>query len=221
MVSDQLNEAQRKWRWRIFIVTWRAYAGFYLCRKNLSVAMPLMAKEFSYSEADLANIVFGYNLLYAAGQFGCGVLADKFGSRLVVAMGLLVSVLSNVFMGFATSLGVWITLACLNGAGQSGGWPGLVKTMASWFRHQERGVVMSWWTTNYVTGGFVGTLLATAAATNVNFLPGLGWRRGFWIPATLLFVILLIFSALVKDRPSEAGLTPIVEAEGDLEAEEE
>src|SRR5215470_11536012 len=127
-----LTAEQRRWRWRIFIVTWLAYAGFYLCRKNLSVAMPLMAKEFNYSELELANIVFGYNLLYAAGQFGSGILADKFGSRLVVAMGLLVAVVSNVLMGFASTLSMLVVLACFNGAGQSGGWPGLVKTMAAW-----------------------------------------------------------------------------------------
>jgi sugar phosphate permease len=214
MVSDELNLSQRRWRWRIFVITWLAYAGFYFCRKNLSVTMPLMAGELKLSKLQLANVVFGYSLLYSGGQFVCGLLADRFGSRIVVAFGLLIAVISNVLMGFGTSLAMLVTLACLNGAGQSGGWPGLVKTMAAWFRHKERGVVMSWWTTNYVIGGFAGTLFATFVVTSEWLLPGLGWRRGFWMPAIILFVILIAFFLLVKDRPSDAGLPAIVEGDG-------
>jgi sugar phosphate permease len=214
MVSDQLDVSQRRWRLRIFVITWLAYAGFYFCRKNLSVAMPSMAAELHFSKMELANIVFGYSLLYSGGQFVCGLLADRFGSRIVVAVGLLVAVVSNVLMGFGTSLAMLTAMACLNGAGQSGGWPGLVKTMAAWFRHQERGVVMSWWTTNYVIGGFAGTLFATFAVTNLWLFPNLGWRRGFWFPAMILFVILVAFYLVVKNRPAEAGLPTIVEEEG-------
>ena len=212
-MSEQLDQSQRAWRWRIFAITWLAYAGFYLCRKNLSVMMPLIAARLDYSTMQLAHIVFGYSLLYALGQFGCGVLADKFGSRVVVTVGLLVAVLSNLMMGFAASLVVLVTLACLNGAGQSAGWPGLVKNMAAWFRHRERGVVMAWWTTNYVMGGFVGTIFATFVVTSSWLLPSLGWRRGFWIPALVLFLITIAFFVLVRNRPSDAGLPEIVETE--------
>ena len=68
-MCDQLQPSQRAWRLRIFALTWLAYAGFYLCRKNLSVAMPLMSAELHYSNLQLANIVFGYSLFYAFGQF--------------------------------------------------------------------------------------------------------------------------------------------------------
>ena len=209
----ELNPQQRAWRWRIFALTWMAYAGFYLCRKNLSVTMPLMSAQLNFSPMQLANIVFGYSLLYALGQFGFGVLADRVGSRLIVTLGLLVAVASNLMMGFAASLGVLVVLACLNGAGQSAGWPALVKNMAAWFRHGERGVVMAWWTTNYVIGGFVATLFATFVVTNEWLLPGLGWRRGFWIPAIVLLLLTILFAAMVRNRPAEAGVPEIVDAE--------
>ena len=118
--------------------------------------MPLMSAELHYSNMQLADVVFGYSLLYASGQFVFGVLADRFGSRLIVTFGLLVAVVSNLLLGLAPSLAMLVLFACLNGAGQSAGWPGLVKIMAAWFRPRERGIVMAWWTTNYVIGGFVG-----------------------------------------------------------------
>ena len=209
-MSTPLTREQRAWRWRIFAITWLAYAGFYLCRKNVSVTMPLLSAELGYSNLQLANIFFGYSLLYALGQFGTGVLADRFGSRLVVGLGLLVAVLSNLLMGMSSSLIVLTALACLNGAGQSAGWPGLVKTMASWFRHEERGVVMAWWTTNYVIGGFVATVFATFVVTSRWLVPSWGWHRGFWIPALALLAVTVAFLSLVRDHPSDAGLPEIV-----------
>jgi len=210
-VSDTLTRDQRAWRWRIFAVTWLAYAGFYLCRKNLSVTMPLLSAELGYSNLQLANIFFGYSLLYALGQFGFGVLADRYGSRLVVGLGLLVAVGANICMGFFSSLVILTALACANGAGQSAGWPGLVKIMASWFHHRERGVVMAWWTTNYVVGGFVATLFATFVVTSTWLVPNWGWHRGFWVPALALLGVTVIFCSLVRNHPSDAGLPEIAE----------
>jgi sugar phosphate permease len=191
---------------RIFGLTWIAYAGFYLCRKNLSVALPLLNHVSGLRSIDLANIVFGYSLLYAVGQFGCGLLSDRIGAKRVVGAGLLLVVGSNILMGAHASL-IWLLLfACLNGAGQSTGWSGLVKTMAIWFRSENRGIVMAWWSTNYVLGGFLATAFATWAVVQPWLLPELGWRRGFLFPALLLLAITVLFLIGAKDTPDVADL---------------
>lgn len=212
-MTTVLSPTQRAWRWRIFAITWLAYAGFYFCRKNLSVTMPLLQQDSGWSNKEIGSVFFGYSLLYASGQFLFGMLADRFGSRVVVTLGLLVAVGSNVLMGFAPSLTALILFACCNGAGQSGGWSGLVKIMAGWFRHAERGVVMAWWTTNYVVGGFVATIFATFVVTSQWLLPQLDWHRGFWIPAAVLLLITGLFFVFVRNHPREAGLPDIVPPE--------
>ena len=45
---------------------------------------------------------------------------------------------------------------------------------------------MAWWGTSYVLGGFLATVFATFAATQVFLLPSMGWRRGFLFPAIVL-----------------------------------
>jgi sugar phosphate permease len=191
---------------RIFGITWIAYAGFYLCRKNLSVVLPLLNHASGLRSIDLANIVFGYSLLYAVGQFGCGLLSDRIGAKRVVGAGLLLVVGSNILMGAHASM-IWLLLfACLNGLGQSSGWSGLVKTMAIWFRSENRGIVMAWWSTNYVLGGFLATAFATWAVVQPWLLPELGWRRGFLFPALLLLAIAVLFLIGAKDTPDGADL---------------
>jgi|GEM_PF-434607 len=161
-----LTKEYRFWRYRIFILSWLAYAGFYLCRKNFGIAMPLLNQALGYTKDDFALLLFLYGLFYALGQFYNGFLSDRFGPRVIVSIGLTLSILANIFMGFGAGLFVFGILLCLNGTGQSTGWSGTVKNMAPWFRRKERGVVMSWWATCYVIGGIAATALATYMVTH-------------------------------------------------------
>jgi sugar phosphate permease len=188
---------------RVFLITWMAYAGFYFCRKNLSVVLPALQGAAGLGSFKLANIVFGYTLLYVVGQFVFGLLSDRIGARVVVGAGLLLAACSNLFMAVHSTYLWLLVFACVNGAAQSTGWSGLVKMMAAWFQGANRGVVMAWWGTNYVLGGFAATVFATWAITQETIFPQLGWRRGFVFPALLLLAVAVLFLGWVEEAPAE------------------
>lgn len=191
---------------QVFAVTWMTYAGFYFCRKNLSIVLPALQGRSGLSTIGLANIVFGYTLLYVLGQFACGFLSDRIGPKRVVGAGLLLVVGCNLLLGAHTSFAWLLFFACLNGVGQSTGWSGLVKIMAIWFKSANRGIVMAWWGTNYVLGGFVATAFATWAVTQPYLLSQLGWRRGFLFPAFILLAVAVLFLSGIDDASAaEAG----------------
>lgn len=185
-------EAQRA---RVFGGTWLAYAGFYLCRKNFSVLMPYL-QDRGISKMRLADVLFGYSLCYAGGQFFAGLLADRFSPRRVVAAGMLLASLANFGMAVSPVYPVLLVLGMVNGLAQASGWPGLLKTMALWFGARERGVVMGWWTTNYVLGGFLATVFAAWTATGA-------WKNGFVLPAALLILVAAIFLAVTPERRAD------------------
>ena len=186
---------------QIFSITWITYAGFYLCRKNLSIVMPLLHGSAGLDSLALANIVFGYSLLYVIGQFVCGPLSDRFGAKRVVGAGLVLIIISNLMMSLHASLPWLLVFACINGVGQSTGWSGLVKIMALWFDRQDRGVIMAWWGTNYVFGGFIATAFAAWSVAQPWILVNLAWRRGFILPAVILLFITVVFLLGVQERP--------------------
>jgi len=219
-MSPWLSFSEKSWRWRIFAITWFAYAGFYLCRKNFSVVMPLLGEHPNFTKLDFANLIFLYSVMYAIGQPFFGMLSDRFGARLVVTGGILLAVASNIGMAFSTSTLMLAPLVIVNGIGQAAGWPGLVKIMANWFRRRERGTVMAWWTTNYVLGGFLATLFATYVATAVLPIPGQGWQRAFWAPAILLGLIGVAYVVVVRNQPSDAGLKPVEDDEAPVTAKQ-
>lgn len=191
---------------RVFTGTWLAYAGFYLCRKNFSVLMPLLSRDLHFSKDDLADLVFFYGLAYACGQFVSGTLADRLGAKRVVAAGMVLSAASTFAMAWSSSLLTFAVLQVLNGAAQSAGWPGLLKITASWFDPVRRGVLMAWWTTNYVVGGFIATILTTWCATG-PWSAVFEWKGGAAVPAMVLVVVAAIFLTLVSDSRSTASET--------------
>jgi sugar phosphate permease len=176
---------------RIFTVTWLAYFGFYLCRKNFSVLMPFLKMERGYTSEALAHVLFVYSLAYAGGQFLMGGIADRLGSRLVVTAGALFSAASSALTGTLAPL---VLLQGINGLAQSSGWPGLLKMTGTWFPASNRGVIMAWWGTHMVLGGAAAASLAAWATQG-------DWKRGAWVPALFLGVIAAVFGLLGADRP--------------------
>tara|TARA_R110002020_G_scaffold38860_6_gene116377 strand:+ start:8756 stop:10018 length:1263 start_codon:yes stop_codon:yes gene_type:complete len=212
-----LTVDQKYWRKRIFVLTWLAYAGFYFGRKNLSVTWSSMEQDLGLDNSDYASIIFVYSLIYTIGQFVNGYLSDTFGPRKVVTVGLLLAAIGNLFLGMTFSAGVIVFLIAVNGYGQSTGWSGLIKNMTPWFRRTERGIVMSWWSTCYVTGGFLATIFATYAAFDMEFLSELGWKRGFIFPSVILFVIAILYLLFTRNNPEDVGLPKIVENKYEFE----
>ena len=201
------------WRFRIFIAAWIVYAAYYFCRKNFSVVMPMMARTSHYTNFDLANAVFVFSLAYAAGQFIAGALGDRFGGRLVGSAGGFVSAACTAAMAMTSSYQAILLLQIGNGLGQGCGWSSCLKVMGAWFARKERGTAMAWWGTCYVLGGFLATVFATFAATQVVLLPAMGWRPGFLFPAVVLAAGALWFALRTRNSPPDVSLSAIAENE--------
>lgn len=162
--------------------------------------MPLMNQQLGFDNMALANLITLYSIMYMFGQFVSGYLNDRLGAKTIVGYGLAISVAANFLIGFFPSMFFFSGYMFLNGVGQSTGWSGLIRIMSNWYAKKERGVVMGWWTTCYVIGGFAAVLFATWWGTN-SILTSLGWRKVFWAPAILLLGITVLFWKKIRNKP--------------------
>ena len=181
--------------------------------------MPLLKEELGFTDFDLGRIIFGYSLTYMVGQFLNGVLSDRFGPRMIVSLGMVMIVASNVLMGFSGTPILFLVLGIVNGGAQSTGWSGTVKNMAPWYSRGERGVTMAWWSTCYVLGSFLATRFAAWSISEKAPFLELDWQRAFWMPPVVLTIILLLFAKFTRNFPADAGFQNL--DEGDLEEEYE
>lgn len=199
-------EQARLWRWQVTTVTVLlvGYAGYYLCRSNLSVAAPMMLAESSGLNLDRQSFGLISSLgvfAYAIGKLVTGVLGDLLGGRRMFLVGLFGAVLASVVFGLGSGISLFVAAWILNRFVQSGGWGGLVKVASAWFSPQVYGRIMAVLSLSFLFGDaagryFLGTLIAR----------GFGWRAVFFVAAAVLAVIGLFAVLLLRSRPRDRGL---------------
>ncbi|WEL57435.1 MFS transporter [Pseudomonas kermanshahensis] len=200
----------KRWRMQIFAITWLAYAAFYFTRKAFSVAKLGIAEDpsFMLDKAAMANLDAIYLAAYAVGQFTWGMLADRFGPRVVVLGGLLISAAAAVVMGSYATFPIFATCMLIQGLAQSTGWAGLCKNIGSFFPAAQRGRVLGLWSSCYAFGGLVASPFAGWWAYT---LVGT-WHAAFFSSAVVVALVAVLFFFLQRNRPEDVGL-PAVEPE--------
>lgn len=207
----------RYWQVRIFMVTWVAYAAFYLTRQALSgaklgiLADPIASQILSREMLGTMDAI--YLTVYAVGQFVWGGSADRWGVRVVVLTGLLVSAATALVMGLIPALILFLPLIAIQAAAQSTGWAALCKNVNAFYPLRTRGRMMGLWSTCFIFGGLIGTPFAGWLAYGLFD----SWRMAFVGSSLVLFVIAGVFYLAQRNTLSDVGLTAEVIEDGSEE----
>ena len=79
----------KHWQKKIFILCWTSYACAYLCRLNISVAIPVLEENRVLAKTALGMAGGLFFWFYAFGQLINGRLGDRFDGRKFIFLGLL------------------------------------------------------------------------------------------------------------------------------------
>ncbi|PVZ19610.1 MULTISPECIES: glycerol-3-phosphate transporter [unclassified Pseudomonas] len=211
--DDQIDPLYRRLRWQIFAGIFIGYAGYYLLRKNFSLAIPYLVEE-GYSRAELGVALSAVAIAYGLSKFLMGLVSDRSNPRYFLSAGLLMSAAVMFLFGFApwatSSVAVMFALLFINGWAQGMGWPPSGRTMVHWWSQKERGSVVSVWNVAHnVGGGLIGPL----------FLLGLAWfndwHAAFYVPATVALAVAGFAFLTMRDTPQSVGLPPVEEYRND------
>lgn len=221
--QDEIKKTYSHWRLRIFYAAFIGYVAFYLCKKNISVAMPVMGAALGYSNTELGLLGSTLYFTYAIGKFVNGILADRSNVRTFLPTALIVSALANLcfvisavfitpgkftFFGLpsATVL-IWVLAffwGC-NGWFQSMGFPAIAKSLTFWYSNNERGIKWSLWSTSHQTGTFLSIVISGFVIAHF------GWKAAFYIPAIISVLISIFLFDRLRDKPATLGLPDIEE----------
>ena len=205
--ADKANSAYRRLRLQVFLGIFVGYAGYYLVRRNFTLAMPDLI-ELGYSKSDLGLALSGVSIAYGLSKFIMGSVSDRSNARIFMALGLACSASVMIFMGTApvatSSVVMMFSLLLLNGWFQGMGWPPCGRVMAHWFSPGERGTKMAIWNVAHnIGGGLVGPLAILAMAIFADWHAIL-YMHGFFALGVALFILLM-----VRDTPQSQGLPAI------------
>ncbi|MBT4518672.1 MAG: glycerol-3-phosphate transporter [Halieaceae bacterium] len=206
--DEQIDTSYRHLRWRLFIGIFIGYAGYYLVRKNFSLAMPFLIEEQGFSKGQLGIALSAVSISYGLSKFLMGSVSDRSNPRFFLPAGLVVSASIMFIFGFApwatASITTMFILLFVNGWAQGMGWPACGRTMVHWFSGNERGRTVSVWNVAHnVGGGMIGPLFILGMAWFND------WHSAFYVPATVASVVAVLIFVLMRDTPQSCGLPPI------------
>lgn len=207
--KERVDKEYKKLRLQVFLGIFIGYAGYYLVRKNFSIAMPAL-EQMGFDKADLGWALSAVSIAYGISKFVMGTVSDHSNARVFIPLGLIASAVIMTVMGLipwtVSSLSIMLMFCILfvNGWVQGMGWPPCGRVMVHLFSVQERGVKMSIWNIAHNVGG---ALMAPLAVFGITIF-GV-WGGAFYFPAMVAVIIAVIAYLLVRDTPQSCGLPPI------------
>ena len=210
------EKAFRKAQWKFILCSMIAYSFFYLTRKNLSMAQPLMIDEGVVDKVALGTIMTVHGVVYGCSRFINGFWADRLNGRVFMTLGLALSAAMNFVFGCSSWTLLFAAFWIINGFTQGMGFPPCAKMLTHWIHPNELATKMSIWNTSHSFG-------AVMALGLCSLLLGLGfgWRWCFWVPAVLAGISAVFCFFCVHDSPTEAGVEELEIGEGEDEGEGE
>jgi len=150
---------------------------------QLSIALPLIIKEFNADLALASWIALVYALITASLYLPCGRLSDLLGVGKLFLAGFILYSASALAAGFAQSAGQLIFFRALQAAGSALIMANNFALVTALFPPEERGRAMG------IAGGTVSALGYTLGPVLGGLLThGLGWRSNFYLSAVLALI---------------------------------
>ncbi len=192
------------------------YAFFYFTRKSFTFAMPAMMTELGLSKTSLGILGSVLYFTYGISKFVSGVLSDKSNPRFIMAVGLILTGIFNIFFGFSSSIFFFALFWGLNGWFQGWGWPPCARLLTHWYSQRERGTWWGFWNTSHNIGGALIPVVVSLCILHFG-----SWRYAVWIPGGMCILVGLFLLNRLRDTPQSLGLPSIEKYSGEVSDEKE
>lgn len=200
MLSASPASATPGWRaWTIWSVGVAAYVLAITNRTSLGAVGVEAADRFDADASTLALFAVVQLAVYGGMQIPVGVLLDRYGSRPIITIGMLLMAAGQLTMALSPSIGVALVARVLLGAGDAAVFPAVLRLVATWFPAQ-RGPLMVQFTGIIGQSGQLIALVPVAALLHAT-----SWSVTFGSIAGLGLLFTVLVWLIVRNHPAERG----------------
>jgi sugar phosphate permease len=162
-----------------------AYIGIYLCRKNLSVAVPMLEKAWGINKTQVGAIGSVSTVTYAAGKFLFGPVTDRIGGRASLLASMSLVAFFGLVGGLSPTLAALTILYSLNRLCGSASWGAMLKQVPDWFASDKLAFTIGLLSLSYVFGGAVAVSFGGLIARLTND----SWPAVLAFPSVVLAIL--------------------------------
>lgn len=174
---------RRRWAGLVFISI--AVSLIIVDSTIVNVAIPAIVDDLGITSTEVQWVQESYTLVFAALLLVFGSLADRFGRRRVMIVGVVVFAAASVLAATAPSGSILILARLVQGVGGAMILPTTLSIINATFRGRERGIAFAVWGSTIGGMAAVGPLLGGWLTTAFSWR----WAFGINIPLGLLIVV--------------------------------
>ncbi len=178
-------------------------AALGLARFGYSMILPGMKAGFGLTETQAGDLATANMIGYLAFSLIGGLLASRWGPRIVISVSLAGVAAGMALTGLAPSYGAAFAARLLTGMASGGANVPVMGLLSAWFDSKRRGLAGG-----MAVGGSSLGLLATGLAVPavLQAFGEPGWRVSWLFLAAAAFIIAAVSAAVIRNSPGDAGL---------------
>ena len=192
------NAAPTTVRWKIFLMMLFLISINYVDRASLSVAMPIISKEFNIGPAIEGLLLSSFFMTYALMQIPGGMLADRFGPRITIAAA---TIGWGFFQAIAAVCTGWVPLLLTRlglGAAEAPIYPAGGKLNGIWMTQTERGRGATLLDGGAPLGAALGAILISGLIAVFD-----SWRASFVVAGVGTLIAGYFAWSYIRNNPRE------------------
>ena len=169
----------------------------------VNTIFPEIIGDLGLSSTEVQWVQESYVLVFAATLLVWGSLADRFGRRLVLLVGILIFVAASVWAGSADTASSLILARVIQGFGGAMVLPTTLSLVNATFQGRERGIAFAVW------GSTIGGMVAVGPVLGGWLATDFTWRWAFLINVPLGILIIAGLVLYVSESKAPGAKQPI------------
>jgi sugar phosphate permease len=187
--------------WLIFSFATFAYVVAVLQRSSLGVAGVEATERFGVSAAVLSTLAVVQLIVYAGLQIPVGIVLDRVGPRLLIALGAALMVVGQATLALAPDIGIAVVGRMLVGAGDAMTFISVLRLLSNWFSGRSLPLVSQL----LGTLGALGQVLSAVPLSAL--LHSQGWTTTYLVASGVSLVALIGVLLVVRNGVSPTTRT--------------
>ncbi len=185
-------------RWVILALALTTFTMTYVTRFAWPPLLPVIMPQLDITRSVAMTYMTAFWVGYVITQIPGGILADKFGSRRILAFSLLLQGLTTLCLGLVSNFELGLTTRFLCGLGAGFVYSACLKSVCQWFSPTQRGLAI----------GIVMCAPSLGVALPNILMPALeaagSWQGAFKVLGLIIMATAILLFALMKDVPLES-----------------
>jgi len=206
VTTTPITSSRRRWLGLLFISI--AVALIIVDSTIVNVAIPSVVEDLGLNSTEVQWVQESYTLVFAALLLVFGTLADRYGRRRVLIIGVVIFALSSILAATAATGELLIASRLVQGIGGAMILPASLSTINATFRGRERAIAFAVWGSTIGGMAAVGPLLGGWLTTYYSWR----WAFGINVPLGIIIIIGILVFTMESKEPSAQRRVDVVGA---------